>query len=62
MKKKIFAYIFFFMFQMFGAFISGYAGNYIMVGWCTGWAAYAVVQLEKLAKQNKPDENMDIGD
>ncbi len=61
MKKKIFGYIFFFLLQMFGAFIGGYAENYTLVAWCTGWAAYAVIQLEKLAKQNRPDENMDMG-
>ena len=62
MKKKIFGYIFFFLFQMFGALISGYAGNYVMVSWCTGWAVYAVVQLEKLSKQNSPQDSPDIGE
>lgn len=33
-----------------------------MVGWCTGWATYAIVQLERLAKEKSQQDNLDIGD
>ncbi len=45
--KRSLLYGCFFLFQMFGAVISAQANNYIMVGWCTGWATYAIIQLQK---------------
>ncbi len=62
MKKQLYGHIFCFLFQMFGAIVSAEVGNYVLLGWCTGWATYSIIQIEKLARQIKAEDNMDIGD
>ncbi len=53
MKTKMISHALLFWFQLFGAFISAYAKNYIFMIWCTGWAVYSFRQIEKLVKQEQ---------
>lgn len=58
MKKwTIGSHLFFVYFNMFGAFVCAYANNLFMLAWCTGWAVYSLIQINKiLDKQPNPTD------